>query len=134
MSWRVFAASLWGSSRDIAVAALSAHPPSIAADLAPAVTVGKVKLTGAEVRALYAVASHLVTRTATVKDADTVAEVVIDAALSVVAPGVANLAIPAANALAGLLIAGIADGTIHGDPDPIRDAQTHETPHSGRRA
>ena len=130
MTWRVFASSLWSAARDIAAAALSAHPETAAA---PAVTVGRVTLTGAEVRALYAVASHLVTRTANVADAEAVAEITIDAALSAVAPGLAELAIPAANALADLLLEGIASGTIHGDPDPIHDAQTHETPHSGRR-
>ncbi len=107
---------------DLLAKGLAAHPAPVA-PLEPAITIGKATLTGGQVRALYEVASHLVTGAANVQDEESVAEVVIDAALTLVAPGVADLAIPAANMLADLLFEGIASGTIHGDPDPIHDAQ-----------
>ena len=90
----------------------------------------KVKLTGAEVRALYAVAAHLVTSTANVADAEAVADIVIDAALSTAGPAAVLIA-PAAEALAALVIEGIASGRIK--PGAANEGQTHETPHSGRR-
>ena len=127
MTWRVFASSLWSAARDIAAAALSAHPETAA----PAVTAGRVTLTGAEVRALYAVAAHLVTRTANVADAEAVADIVIDAALSTAGPAAVLIA-PAAEALAALVIEGIASGRIK--PGAANEGQTRETPHSGRRA
>ena len=116
---------------DVAASAFGAHSAAPAPEL-PAVTVGKVSLTGAQVRALYEVAAHLVTRTANVADTEAVADIVIDAALMAAGPIASTLAAPAAEALAGLIIEGIANGTIR--PGSPGEGQTHETPHSGRRA
>ncbi len=109
--------------------ALAAHPP--ASDLPP-LTVGRLVLTGADVRALGAVAWRLVEGAATVNDAETVADTIIEAALTAAGGPVAVLAAPAAEALAGLIIAGLADGTIR--PGAHGEGQTRETPHAGRRA
>ncbi len=98
----------------------------------PAVKIGRATLTGADVRALYAVASHLVTRTANVQDAEVVADLVIDTALSAEGPLVAAIAAPAAEALAAAIIEGIASGRIRAAALPIAEAQTHEG-RGGRR-
>lgn len=121
-----------GAARDIANAALFAHPEAAAGAIAPAVTIGKLILTGGQVRALYDVAAHLVTGTANVPDEEAIADIVIDAALMAAGPVVATLAAPAAEALAGLIIEGIASGAIRGDPDPVHDAQT-QLGRGGRR-
>ena len=93
-----------------------------------------VSLTGAQVRSLYEAAFLLFQGSAKVSDAEIVADTVIDAALSALAPGVAFIAIPASEALAAYLIEGIASGRIKGSASPILDGQTKDTPHMGRRS
>ena len=126
MNWRAVVAYLFELAGRIERDVAASTEPS-----APAVTVGKVSLTGGQVRALYAVASHLVTRTASVRDAEAVEDIVIDAALSTAGPAAVLIA-PAAEALAALVIEGIASGRIK--PGAANEGQTRETPHSGRRA
>jgi hypothetical protein len=109
-------------------------PPVATAPAAPAIQIGKLTLTGGDVRALGAVASRLVEGAATVSDGEAVADTIIEAALRAAGgPLVATLAAPAAEALAAYIIEGIADGTIHGDPNPMRDAQT-QLGRGGQRA
>ena len=130
MTWRAIVPYIWETAGRIVGAALSVSPPP-PADL-PAFTVGKLVLTGADVRALGSVAWRLVEGTATTEDTETVADTIIEAALSAAGGPVAALAAPAAEALAGLIIAGIAEGTIR--PGAPGEGQTKDTPRSGRRA
>lgn len=96
--------------------------------------VGKFTLTGAQARALFDIASRLVKGAAGVGDVEQVADTAIEIALSAVAPGVALIAIPVAEALSAYLIEGVASGRIKGSEHPILDGQTKDTPHMGRRA
>ncbi len=90
---------VWDLAKDVALAALSAHPPP-----ASAVKVGRLTLTGSQVRALYNVVSHLTKGAANVRDAELVADTAIDLALASAGPVAACLAAPAAEAVANLII------------------------------
>ncbi len=91
-------AYVWDLVRDVATSALGAHPAPT-----PAVK-GRLTMTGSQVRALYQVVSDLATRSANVRDVETVANIAIDAALMAAGPVAASLAAPAAEAIAAFLI------------------------------
>ena len=98
---------------------------------APAVSIGNVKLTVADIRAGYELFADLVRGTVNIKDEEAVGDIVIDGILTVAGP-VAVIAAPVLKILERRILEGIANGTIHGSPDPIREAQTKEG-RGGRR-
>lgn len=104
-----------------AILSIGGIMPPAAGVAPPVVKIGPV--TGAQIRALGAVAEHLAAHTAGVADAETVADTIIAGALTAAGPMVAALAAPAAEALANALIEAIAAGKIKGgsgaNDDPL---------------
>ena len=95
-----------------------------ASNAATTATRSAASLTGAQARALALVVARVVDGSAGVADAETVADTIIEVALSAQAPVVAALVGPAAIALADLVIERLAAGEIRFDPNPVADAQT----------
>jgi hypothetical protein len=97
----------------------------------PAVSIGNVKLTGADIRAGYELFADLARGTVNVQDEEAVADIIIDTALTAAGPA-AVIAAPVLKILERRILEGIANGTIHGSLDPIHEAQTKEG-RGGRR-